>query len=282
MNIEPLVEKSIFILREVKARFRNPAVLWSTGKDSTACLSLMREAFFGIVPFPVIHIDTGYKFKEIYDFRERIRNEWNLDLVIAKNEEALKEGMSPSKYSHFTCCMTLKTLALKKLMRERKYDALIVSIRRDESEIRNKERYFSPRDTKWYWKVVREKEEGEEGDAPVVSLQDTELAGWNLYATDFGPECEHVRVHPLLHWTEVEVWYYTKDRGLPVNPLYFSKNGKRYRSLGCYPCTQPVRSEAKTMEEIIRELLTSKTRERAGRVQDKEKIMQRLRFLGYM
>jgi len=281
--LKPLIEKSIFVIRETKARFKKPAVMWSTGKDSTACLHLIKEACFGEVPFPVIHIDTGYKFPEIYKFRDWLAKKWNLNLVIARNEEALKKGMGPKKYPRMQCCYQLKTMALKQLMQREKYDALIVSIRWDEHPIRGMERYFSPRDSKWHWKVVRPKtkEEMKEGDSPYVSLQDTELAGWGIFATDFGPECSHVRVHPILHWSEIEIWRYIKKRKIPFNPLYISKNGYRYRSLGCMPCTDPIKSNAKTIDEIIEELKVTTMKERVGRAQDKEKLMERLRYLGY-
>jgi len=280
--LKDLIDKSVFILREVKARFKKPAVLWSTGKDSTACLSLIREAFFGEIPFPVIHIDTTYKFKEIYEFRDRLAKEWDFELVIARNEEALKRGISPFTHSRFQCCYHLKTLALKQLLEREHYDALVLSIRWDEHPIRGMERYFSPRDKQWHWRVVRPRRPDEPGDSPFVSLQDAELAGWNIFATDFGPECSHVRVHPMLHWSEIEVWQYIKQRNLPFNPLYLAKDGKRYRSLGCEPCTQPIQSNASTIDEIIEELRLTKQRERIGRAQDKEKIMERLRYLGYM
>jgi len=282
-SLKPLIEKSIFIIREVKARFKKPAVMWSTGKDSTVCLHLIKQACFGEVPFPVIHIDTSYKFPEIYKFRDSLAKKWNLKLVIARNEEALKQGVSPKTCSRMECCYKLKTLALKELMEREKYDALIVSIRWDEHPIRGMERYFSPRTSKWYWKVVRPKtkEEMKKGDAPVVSLQDTELAGWGIFATDFGKDCSHVRIHPLLHWSEIEVWRYVKEYKLPFNPLYLSRNGCRYRSLGCRPCTEPIKSNAKTIDEIIEELKVTKLKERVGRAQDKEKLMERLRYLGY-
>jgi len=148
--------------------------------------------------------------------------------------------------------------------------------------MRNIERFFSPRDNEMKWHIVRPKEHGEAGDAPFESLQQVEL--WNLYQTDFGQECSHVRVHPILHWTELDVWKYTKTKNLPINPLYFSKKGKRYRSLGCMPCTTSIESTASNVDEIIEELRTTKIPERAGRSQDKERedTMRKLRALGYM
>jgi sulfate adenylyltransferase subunit 2 len=264
-HLQDYVKRTISILREAKAQFNNPAVLWSTGKDSTATVWLCKKAFFGKIPFPVIHIDTSYKFPEIYDFRDRIAKEWDLDLIIAKNEKALNNGMSP-KTGRLDCCTQLKTEPLKNLLREQKFDALILAIRRDEHGIRAKERYYSPRDEEFKWDYT---------DQPA------EL--WDLYVKP-SEDFSHMRVHPILHWTELDVWQYVEQEKLPVNPLYFAKNGKRYRSLGCMPCTVPIPSEASTIDEIVQELKTSKIPERAGRAQDKEKayMMQKLRSLGYM
>jgi len=264
-HLADLERKSISIIREAKAQFKNIAVLWSTGKDSTATLWLCRKAFFGKIPFPVIHIDTGYKFPEIYEFRDRIAKEWDLDLIIARNEEATRRGMSPEK-GKLQCCTALKTEALKMLIKEKEFDALILSIRRDEHGIRAKERVFSPRDEDFRWRY-----------------EDQPAEMWDLYVKP-SEDFSHMRVHPLLHWTELDVWLYVKREGLPVNPLYFAKNGKRYRSLGCMPCTVPIPSNAGTIDEIIEELKTTNVPERAGRAQDKERayMMQKLRSLGYM
>ncbi len=264
-HLEDLEKRSISIIREAKAQFKNPAVLWSTGKDSTATVWLCKKAFFGKIPFPIIHIDTGYKFQEIYEFRDQIAKEWDLNLVIAKNEEAMKQGMSPKK-GRLDCCTQLKTEALKSLLHKEKYDALILAIRRDEHGIRAKERYYSPRDEQFRWNYA---------DQPA------EL--WDLYVKP-SEDFSHMRVHPILHWTELNMWEYVQQENLPINPLYFAKDEKRYRSLGCMPCTVPIPSEADTIEKIVQELKTSKIPERAGRAQDKEKayMMQKLRSLGYM
>jgi sulfate adenylyltransferase subunit 2 len=264
-HLGDLERRSISIIREAKAQFKNPAVLWSTGKDSTATVWLCKKAFFGKIPFPVIHIDTSYKFPEIYQFRDRIAREWGFNLVVAKNEKALEAGMSPKK-GRLECCTLLKTEALKSLLREREFDALILAIRRDEHGIRAKERYYSPRDEEFKWNYVD---------------QQAEL--WDLYVKP-SEDFSHMRVHPILHWTELDVWQYVKQEKLPINPLYFAKNGKRYRSLGCMPCTVPIPSQADTIDKIVQELKTSTTPERAGRSQDKEKayMMQKLRSLGYM
>ena len=287
-NIEDLIQNSIFILREAKAQFKHICILWSTGKDSTSLLSLCREAFFGKVPFPVLHIDTGKKFEEIYEFRDRLAEEWDLDLRIVKHPLAGK--LSPDQVGHLQCCNTLKTQALKQYLEKEGFDAVIVSIRRDEHYMRMVERTFSPRDKDFRWKHLRPKREGEAGDSPFIYEQDAEL--WNIYRADFTQEISHFRVHPLLHWTELEVWLYVKARNLPYNPLYradyveqkYGWKNKRFRSLGCKPCTTPIDSSASTIDEIIQELKTTRTPERVGRVQDKEEeeVMRRLRALGYM
>jgi len=264
-HLKELESKSIYILREALNQFKKPACLWSVGKDSTTSLWLARKAFFGKIPFPVIHVDTGYKFPEMYSFRDKIAKEWGIDLIVAENQEAKKAGMGPDK-SHLECCTALKTLALKKLLEKEKFDCLIVSIRRDEHGIRAKERYFSPRDKEFKWDYKN---------------QPAEM--WNMFGS-LSKEDDHMRVHPILHWTELDVWEYIKAENIPVNPMYFAKDGKRYRSLGCMPCTQPIDSTADTIEKIVEELKTTTVAERSGRDQDKEKafMMQKLRTLGYM
>jgi sulfate adenylyltransferase subunit 2 len=264
-HLQQLEQRSIMIIREAKAQFKNLAVLWSTGKDSTATLWLCRKAFLGKIPFPAVHIDTGYKFPQIYEFRDRIAKELDLNLIIAKNEEAMRNGINPEK-GKFECCTALKTEALKRLIEKEKFDALILAIRRDEHGIRAKERYFSPRDKDFKWDYKN---------------QPAEV--WDLYVKP-SEDFSHTRVHAILHWTELDVWQYVKQEKMPVNPLYFAKDGKRYRSLGCMPCTLPIPSNAKTIDEVVEELKTTKIQERAGRAQDKEQAytMQKLRSLGYM
>ena len=145
-----LEKRSISLIREAKAQFKNPAVLWSTGKDSTTTVWLSKKAFFGKIPFPVIYIDTSYKFPQIYEFRDKIAKEWGINLIVAKNKEALRTGMCPEK-GRLDCCTLLKTEALKSLLRKEKFDTLILAIRRDEHGIRTKERYYSPRDAEFKW-----------------------------------------------------------------------------------------------------------------------------------
>lgn len=257
-DLDKLEERSVFVLREAKAKFRNLAALWSMGKDSTAMLAMARKAFFGRVPFPVIHIDNGIDFPETYEFRRRLADEWGLELIVAKSE--IKDDISGIK-----CCGANKTDALKKLLDERGFDSLIVSIRRDEHGIRAKERYFSPRDREFRWNYHE---------------QPPEIWGY----TSRMEGSSHVRIHPILEWNEVDIWRYVERENVPVNPLYFSKGGKRYRSLGCTQCTVAVESKAATVADIIEELKGAGTAERAGRMQDKEQenVMQRLRALGYM
>jgi sulfate adenylyltransferase subunit 2 len=260
-----LENKSIYIIREAYSQFRHIAMLWSIGKDSTTLLWLARKAFFGEIPFPVIHIDTGYKLRQIYEFRGRISQEWNLDLIISRNEEAISQGMS-KECGHLECCNQLKTEALKKTLAEHQFKALLLGIRRDEHGIRAKERYFSPRDASFTWDYKN---------------QPAEL--WDYYAS--GERAgHHLRVHPLLHWTELDVWQYIRREGIPVVDLYFAKNGRRYRSIGCEPCCEPVESSARSLNMIVRELKKTRVAERSGRAQDKEDpyTMQKLRSLGYM
>jgi len=216
MGLKELENKSIYIIREAYAEFENPAVLWSTGKDSTTVLALCRKAFFGKIPFPVIHIDTGYKFRQMYEFRDRVADEWGLDLIIARNEEAMNAGVGPGD-GKFECCTKLKTEALMQCLDKHGFDALLLAIRRDEHGIRAKERVFSPRDEEFRW-----------------NYRDQPLEMWDQYQAQSRGQSEtrvtiHTRVHPILHWRELDVWEYIKQENIPVNPLYFARDGKRYR-----------------------------------------------------
>jgi len=263
--LDELESQSIYIIREAYSRFRNIALLWSIGKDSTTLLWLCRKAFFGKIPFPVMHIDTSYKFKEIYDFREKYVNEWGLNLITAQNEKALKSGMNNGK-GKFECCHALKTLALKEAVAKQQFQALLLAIRRDEHGIRAKERFFSPRNADQKW-----------------NYQDQPPELWNIYSSHL-QEDQHFRVHPLLGWREIDVWRYVQREKMPVVDLYFAKNGERYRSIGCETCCAPVKSNANTIAKVVKELETTKISERSGRAQDKEDAynMQKLRSLGYM
>ncbi len=266
LDLKDLENETIYILREAYAEFKKPACLWSMGKDSTTLLWMCRKAFFGKIPFPVIHIDTSYKFKQMYDFRNRIAQEWGLELLVARNEKAVKEGVSPNTSDKLDCCTKLKTQALRDFIRENGFDALFLAIRRDEHGIRAKERYFSPRDEEFKW-----------------DYRDQPLEMWGQFQGLLSADT-HMRIHPILHWRELDVWEYIQREGIPVNPMYFARNGKRYRSLGCESCTLPIDSNATTISGIVEELRTTKIAERSGRAQDKEHMftMQKLRALGYM
>ncbi|MFH1532856.1 MAG: sulfate adenylyltransferase subunit CysD [Pseudomonadota bacterium] len=263
-DLKALENRTLYLLREIRAEARRPAVLWSMGKDSTALLHLCRKAFFGEIPFPVIHIDTTFKLPEMYAFRREVAERWNLDLHVATNRPELERGMDASRGAE-ACCSALKTEPLKRIIVEHRIDALLLAIRRDEHGVRGKERVFSPRDPDSRWDYLH---------------QPLEL--WDSVPAI--PVGGHLRVHPMLHWTEVDVWRYTAAEGIPVNPLYFSRDGRRYRSLGCGPCTVPMESAAATLPEILTELNETRTAERAGRLQDKERafVMQKLRSMGYM
>ncbi|MCL4383327.1 MAG: sulfate adenylyltransferase subunit CysD [Candidatus Marsarchaeota archaeon] len=257
-NINELEEKSIFILREANAKLKNIAVLWSMGKDSTAVLYLIKKAFNKVI-FPVIHIDNGIDFPETYEFRDNLAKKWKLNLIVAKSE--IKKEVSG-----FSCCGANKTAALKKVLNDNGFDGIIVSIRRDEHGIRAKERYMSLRDKNFKWNYKN---------------QNVEI--WNNYVTKID-KGNHIRIHPILDWNEIDVWNYIKKQNIPINPLYLSKNKYRFRSLGCTHCTSPIKSNARTIDEIIKELKSTKIEERSGRQQDKEKeyIMEKLRSIGYM
>ena len=254
MTLEDLVEKSLLVLRETKSQFENPLILWSTGKDSTLTLSLCRDAFFGEVPFPVLHIDTGWEFPTMSEFRDRLAKEWNLDLIIKKSDNA--GVVKPSeKMTHQECCQVLKTEVFRETIEKHGFDAAILSIRSDEKHSRNQD---SP----------VENGQNELRDAPKMESE-----------KDWHPRNKY----PILHWSEIDVWRYTKERNLPVNPLYFAKNGKRYKSIGFYPCSTPIKSEANTVEKIMNETQTTKTEEKPG-AQEKEakEILEKLKALGYI
>ncbi len=265
-HLSELESKSIYIVREAYSRFRRLGMLWSMGKDSTALLWIVRKAFYGRVPFPIIHIDTGRKFAEMYEFRDRLAKAWGLDLRIARNEAAIAAGMGPHAGTKIDCCNALKTQALKEYLASAQLDAIMLAIRRDEHGIRAKERYFSPRDDAFRW-----------------NYEDQPPELWDQFKTS-SEGADHIRIHPMLHMTELDIWKYVQREGIPVNGLYFARGGQRYRSLGCACCCAPAASTAATVEEMIAELETTTVSERAYRAQDKEDTytMQKLRSLGYM
>ncbi|MBN2064195.1 MAG: sulfate adenylyltransferase subunit 2 [Sedimentisphaerales bacterium] len=263
-RLDQLEAQSIYIIREAYYHYKNIALLWSIGKDSTTLAWLCRKAFFGKIPFKALHIDTSYKFKEMYEFRDEYSKKWGFDLVVSRNEEAIAAGMNCAK--KLECCTALKTEGLKQAIAKYGFEALLLGIRRDEHGVRAKERIFSPRNEQFQW-----------------NYQDQPPELWDQYKSQ-AEENTHVRVHPLLGWTELDIWEYIKREQIPITDLYFSKNGKRYRSIGCTTCCNPVESTASNVDEIIYELQHTNTSERAGRAQDKEDTytMQKLRALGYM
>jgi sulfate adenylyltransferase subunit 2 len=263
-RIEELEHRSMYIIREAYACFRRPAILWSMGKDSTVLVALCRKAFLGVVPFPVVHIDTGRKFPSMYAFRDTWAKAWGLELLVTRNPAGFAGHTDCS--DKLACCTAMKTEALKQLIRHEGFDAVMLAIRRDEHGVRAKERHFSPRDMSFRW-----------------DYHDQPPELWDLFGAR-ATDNTHIRVHPLLDWTELDVWRYIKKENLPVVDLYFSKQGKRYRSIGCEPCCEPIDSSATTLDDILRELETTRIGERQGRAQDKEAAyaMQQLRALGYM
>jgi len=263
--LEELENQSIYIIREAYKKFKNLAMLWSMGKDSTVILWLVRKAFFGNCPIPVAHIDTTFKMPEMIKYRDELAKKLNLKLIVGKNEKALAEGMDYTK-GRLNCCTALKTDALSKLLEERGFNALFVGIRRDEEGTRAKERIFSPRDKNFEW-----------------NFKDQPPEFWDQFNTNF-PDGVHLRVHPILNWTELDVWRYIKKENIPIIDLYYAKEGKRYRTIGCGCCTKSIKSNATNVDEIIKELEEDKTPERATRAQDQEDshAMQKLRVRGYM
>jgi len=264
-HLQTLQDESVFIIREAYKKTKNLAMLWSMGKDSTVMLHLVQKAFLGKCPITVVHIDTSYKIPEMITWRDSFAKENNLKLVVGMNKTALEAGMGPEQ-GRLTCCGALKTQALLNTIKEHKIQGLLVGIRGDEEGSRGKERVVSPR-----------------SDSSAWSYKEQPAEIWRYYNLHV-PSDVHLRIHPLLRWTELDVWKYIRAEELTVMPLYFAKGGKRYRSLGCYPCTGTVDSNAATIDEIIEELKNTKVSERAGRAQDKvdNYAMQKLRSAGYM
>ncbi|MDF2620055.1 MAG: phosphoadenosine phosphosulfate reductase [Xanthobacteraceae bacterium] len=262
-RLDELEAQSIYIFREAFARMKRMALLWSLGKDSNVMIWLARKAFLGHVPFPVLHVDTGKKFKEMYAFRDHYGKEWNLDLRVdpCPPLEQMDPTLPPATRS-----AARKTEGLKLALEKYGFDAVVAGIRRDEEATRAKERVFSPRGLEGDWNVREQPPEF-----------------WDHFNATL-PAGAHLRVHPILHWTELDIWAYTKREGIPVIPLYFSKDGKRYRSLGDEDITFPVKSEAATIDEILLELATTKVPERSGRAMDHEAedSFERLRVAGYL
>jgi sulfate adenylyltransferase subunit 2 len=262
-ELESLEGQAVAVIRDAFRLFAPCCVLWSMGKDSTALLWLMRKAFLGVVPMPVVQLDTGMELPEVYAFRDRIAAEWNLDLRVemCPPEESCDPSLPPQSRA-----AARKTEGLRALLAREGYRAVFVGIRRDEQATRAKERLVSPRSLDGNWNV-RE--------------QPPEFWGYTLTEIPHGG---HVRVHPLLPWTEIDVWRYHKREGIPIVPLYLARDGMRYRSLGEKNITVPIASNAASIDEIIEELATTREPERAGRTMDQESeaSFERLRTAGYM
>ena len=293
-HLMQLEAESIHVMREVVAEFERPVMLYSVGKDSSVMLHLARKAFYPQkLPFPLMHVDTGYKFEEMYAFRKRMAEEYEADLIVYRNEEAIAEGASPYDLGTQRCCGLLKTQALLDGLKSRRFDAALGGARREEEKSRAKERFFSFRDRFGRWDPKNQRPEL-----------------WNLYNCRIGQE-ESIRVFPLSNWTELDIWMYIHRENIPVVPLYFARErpvvvrGKqlipvegqarilpgettqsivcRFRTLGCSPCTGAVRSTATSVEEIIEELMVERISERSTRIidHDQEGSMELKKREGY-
>jgi len=279
-HLRALEAESIHIFREVVAEFERPVMLYSVGKDSSVLLRLAQKAFHpGPIPFPLLHIDTGYKFREMIEFRDWYTREVGARLIVHQNREALEAGTQPFAIGTQRCCGLLKTQALLDGLQAGRFDAAFGGARRDEERSRAKERVFSLRDARGHWDPKRQRPEL-----------------WHLLNSRIGPG-ESVRVFPLSNWTELDVWHYIHLENIPVVPMYFAQERDvivrgssliipeqpfvpllpgerpqkvtcRMRSLGCSPCTGAVRSTADTIPKIIEELVAARHSERQLRVID--------------
>ena len=265
-HLKRLEAESIYILREAAAEFARPVMLYSIGKDSSVMLRLAQKAFFpGKIPFPLLHVDTSYKFPEMIEFRDRYTREIGAELIVHKNAEALAQGANPFSLGTQKCCGLLKTKSLLDALAEGGFDAAFGGARRDEEKSRAKERIYSFRDAVGQWDPKNQRPEL-----------------WNIFNSRIN-KGESIRVFPLSNWTELDVWLYIHAENIPVVPLYFAKErevvvrgesivliyGKeqllpgeksqrltcRMRSLGCMPCSGAIRSEADSIPKIIREML---------------------------
>ena len=280
-HLKQLEAESIHIIREVAAEFDNPVMLYSIGKDSAVMLHLARKAFFpGKLPFPVLHVDTRWKFQEMYRFREKMVNEYGLELITHINPDGVAQDMNPFTYGSAKHTDVMKTEGLKQALDKYGFDAAFGGARRDEEKSRAKERVYSFRDSKHRWDPKNQRPEL-----------------WNVYNGKV-KKGESIRVFPLSNWTELDIWQYIYLEQIPIVPLYFAaerevieKNGTlimidddrilehlsdeekaritkkmvRFRTLGCYPLTGAVESTATTLTDIIQEMLLTKTSERQGR-----------------
>ncbi len=293
-NLKMLEAESIHIMREVVAEFERPVMLYSVGKDSSVMVHLARKAFAPApIPFPLLHVDTKLKFPEMIRFRDWFCREIGVDLRVYTNTEAVAAGTDPWRLGTVKCCAQLKTQALLQALRQGGYDAAFGGARRDEEKSRAKERVFSFRDAYGQWDPKNQRPEL-----------------WSLYNAKVNPG-ESIRVFPLSNWTELDVWHYVHLEKIPVVPMYFAEprlvlpRGEllipvmdaarlsaddkperlvcRFRTLGCWPCTGAVRSEAKNVEEIIQEMMTVRNSERITRVidHDQDSSMEQKKREGY-
>jgi sulfate adenylyltransferase subunit 2 len=279
-HLKQLESESIQIIREVAAEFSNPVMLYSIGKDSSVMLRLAQKAFYpGKIPFPLMHVDTNWKFSEMISFREKMAKDIDFDLIIYKNPEGLKSNINPFDHGSEKHTQIMKTEALKKALDKYAFDAAFGGARRDEEKSRAKERVYSFRNKYHQWDPKNQRPEL-----------------WNIYNSKINKN-ESIRVFPLSDWTELDIWRYIQIEDIPIVSLYFAKerpvverNGVlimvdddrmpiesnekiemknvRFRTLGCYPLTGAVESNAETLEEIVQEMLLTTTSERQGRVID--------------
>ncbi len=294
-HLKRLEYESIHILREVVAEFENPAMLYSVGKDSAVMLHLAIKAFYPAkLPFPLLHVDTKWKFKEMIAFRDQRAKDIGADLLVYSNLEGIKDGVGPFTHGSKLHTDIMKTQALKQALNKYKFDAVFGGARRDEEKSRAKERIYSFRDKNHRWDPKNQRPEL-----------------WNIYNAKID-RGESIRVFPLSNWTELDIWQYIYLEKIPIVPLYFAKKRKvvnidgvdimvddermpkeyrdkavekmvRFRTLGCYPLTGAVSSNAATLPEIIQEMLLTKTSEREGRVIDSDEAgsMEKKKIEGY-
>ena len=294
-HLKQLEAESIHIMREVAAEFDNPVMLYSIGKDSAVMLHLAIKAFFpGKPPFPLMHVDTTWKFKEMIEFREKQRKEMGLDMIVHINQKGVKQGVGPFTHGSEKHTDIMKTQALKQALTKYKFDAAFGGARRDEEKSRAKERVFSFRDKNHIWDPKNQRPEL-----------------WNICNGKVN-QGESIRVFPLSNWTELDIWQYIHISKIDIVPLYFAKkrpivnidgtnilvdddripiqnNQKiewksvRFRTLGCYPLTGAIESDATTLPEIIQEMLLTKSSERQGRLIDSDQIgsMEEKKRKGY-
>lgn len=294
-HLRQLEAESIHIIREVAAEFENPVMLYSIGKDSSVMLHLARKAFYPAVPpFPFMHVDTTWKFKEMIAFRDRMVKDYGLNLIVHTNQEGVSQGINPFTHGSALYTDIMKTEGLKQGLDKYKFDAAFGGARRDEEKSRAKERIFSFRSETHRWDPKNQRPEL-----------------WNLYNAKVKPG-ESIRAFPISNWTELDIWQYIYLENIPIVPLYFSKERPvverdgmlilldderiklapgeqvqmkwvRFRTLGCYPLTGAVESKATTLPDIIQEMLLAKTSERQGRLIDHDQSgsMEKKKQEGY-